>query len=895
MFFTREDIEKIHQGLLRLGIKDSELPETINVNSDDTLAVVQDGKNKKINIEEFFNNISLFKKEGFINITDRFNKHSISLIEAIQTVPTHQRIDGLVITFEDINGDWRIYQFRGDAVDFFDENKWTDLYDYTNYIVKSITPDEEDLTVSKPDKNGNAIVSLKDRVYDESNFSGKGYKILRKNIQTIDGVRKNILTQDMINKSNTIYEIRYDFDLNEKEIILKEGCLLYFKGGRLKNGEIYFNNTSIIGDLKFHNCYLNNEIVLNTILSDTSFTGDTKYDSSILKFLLLNTAKNNGSLIINRDYNISIDDYSYAVVDEVNTKTFILIKHSNGFEVNFNGHTIYENSKDYTNNHNFIHLYRCNNVSILNLKYIVTLNNNILNPYEDDNASGAIPIKTNGDCGNCNFEVSAENVGSCVRCGEFGIIDSDNLGNPTPNYVYKGLYNSKLKVTAYNSGYSCAIYTGENIEIKANFNKIHRGVYLAGANDANVIVNGKNVKTPTLVLIKDSVYYDTNDSSFRIRKYKECKNINLSVTDTGSTNDYTSMVSIESYNDYYFTERTVSYNFSNINVKLYSINNGNISRGIVINSRDLNNNRDKVEVFLSNLTTDKTFTVLSSVGDGDVSLNISNCYMPKCTINIKSPHFINIENSIFYTFVNKVTKESFVILKNSELNSISTDNDESKSSIKLINTKITNGSSPKINCFAGLSLVEGENLNFNEGKLLHDIYYNELSIDTTIKFDVSKLLYGSYRIFYIKNIAKSPIYITFTNAILAEGESTIKVLQNEIIKIVVLTQKNLNKAKIILTHNINNYFLSGRSSLRPSKAIESSTYFDTDLNQMLYYNGNSWINAYGELADIKTSGTFIDKPKPKNIGFQYFNTDTHKIITWDGSKWWNPDGTEATN
>lgn len=247
MFFTREDIEKIHQGLLRLGIKDSELPETTNVNSDDTLAVVQDGKNKKINIEEFFNNISLFKKEGFINITDRFNKHSISLIEAIQTVPTHQRIDGLVITFEDINGDWRIYQFRGDAVDFFDENKWTDLYDYTNYIVKSITPDEEDLTVSKPDKNGNAIVSLKDRVYDESNFSGKGYKILRKNIQTIDGVRKNILTQNMINKPNTIYEIRYDFDLNGKTLSIPSNCVLKFVSGVLSNGIISGNNTTIVG------------------------------------------------------------------------------------------------------------------------------------------------------------------------------------------------------------------------------------------------------------------------------------------------------------------------------------------------------------------------------------------------------------------------------------------------------------------------------------------------------------------------------------------------------------------------------------------------------------------------------------------------------------------------
>ena len=257
MFFTREDIEKIHQGLLRLGIKDSELPETINVNSDDTLAVVQDGKNKKINIEEFFNNISLFKKEGFINITDRFNKHSISLIEAIQTVPTHQRIDGLVITFEDINRDWRIYQFRGNAVDFFDENKWTDLYDYTNYIVKSITPDEEDLTVSKPDKNGNAIVSLKDKVYDESNFSGKGYKILRKNIQTIDGVRKNILTQDMINKPNTIYEIRYDFDLNGDEVQIKEGCMLYFIGGSLSNGSIRLND-----------CILHNERFINIKLND---------------------------------------------------------------------------------------------------------------------------------------------------------------------------------------------------------------------------------------------------------------------------------------------------------------------------------------------------------------------------------------------------------------------------------------------------------------------------------------------------------------------------------------------------------------------------------------------------------------------------------------------------
>ena len=60
MFFTREDIDKIQQGLLSLGVKDSELPEVNNITNSDTLAIVQDGKNKQINIIEFFNNISLY-------------------------------------------------------------------------------------------------------------------------------------------------------------------------------------------------------------------------------------------------------------------------------------------------------------------------------------------------------------------------------------------------------------------------------------------------------------------------------------------------------------------------------------------------------------------------------------------------------------------------------------------------------------------------------------------------------------------------------------------------------------------------------------------------------------------------------------------------------------------
>lgn len=201
-------------------------------------------------------------------------------------------------------------------------------------------PDEEDLTSVKESERD--VLKLADRNYAPENFSGKGYKILRRNIKlvsiaitkirvksvpTADGTLsfsingketqvavstssdnttalvaqkaasalqesmteydvstdaslitltrkygdsvtpsafsanttgvvctitdstkrefRNILTPIMINQPNTIYEIRYDFDLNGATIEMKEGCTLKFKGGSLKNGVITGNKTVI--------------------------------------------------------------------------------------------------------------------------------------------------------------------------------------------------------------------------------------------------------------------------------------------------------------------------------------------------------------------------------------------------------------------------------------------------------------------------------------------------------------------------------------------------------------------------------------------------------------------------------------------------------------------------
>lgn len=50
----------------------------------------------------------------------------------------------------------------------------------------------------------------------------------------------------MINKENTIYEIRYDFDLNGEKITIPEGCTLDFQGGSMSNGTVTVRNTKII-------------------------------------------------------------------------------------------------------------------------------------------------------------------------------------------------------------------------------------------------------------------------------------------------------------------------------------------------------------------------------------------------------------------------------------------------------------------------------------------------------------------------------------------------------------------------------------------------------------------------------------------------------------------------
>ena len=117
-------------------------------------------------------------------------------------------------------------------------------------------PDEEDLTQHCK------VLKFKDR----STSAGKGYKILRKNwVGSF-----NILEATEVSLADTIYEIRYDFDLNGQEITLPKNATLLFNGGTFNNGKVICYNTNLLGINKFEDA------------------GNAEFSGTFLKGLILN-------------------------------------------------------------------------------------------------------------------------------------------------------------------------------------------------------------------------------------------------------------------------------------------------------------------------------------------------------------------------------------------------------------------------------------------------------------------------------------------------------------------------------------------------------------------------------------------------------------------------------
>ena len=223
-------------------------------------------------IEDIYSKLSDTPLEALVSLYNHVKcEWKGSVADTRRTVPLFLRRSGLFITYN--NGTKYVTEFFSAGTDqittegWVKDSNWTSVPD-EDYISAGVKPGvgtigyeqlndnlkqlfREKVNVTNfPDDEDIASVDnmlkLKDREVDAANFQSKGYVILRKNLRLVNGVVKNILTQDMINKPNTIYEIRYDFDLDGEVINIQQNCSLKFCSGHLKNGTIVGDDTILI-------------------------------------------------------------------------------------------------------------------------------------------------------------------------------------------------------------------------------------------------------------------------------------------------------------------------------------------------------------------------------------------------------------------------------------------------------------------------------------------------------------------------------------------------------------------------------------------------------------------------------------------------------------------------
>lgn len=179
-----------------------------------------------------------------------------------------------------------------------------------DYLLTNSPVNTEDIT-----RDNQSRLQLADRAYNPASFSGKGYKILRQNI--LNGT--NVLAQSMILSANTVYEIRYDYDLQGQEVTIPEGCILKFNGGSLSNGTIIGDNTELKDQL--YNLKVTIKGTFKNIKADDVITNNEDISASVNMLSSLFKDSNIGLEFSNKEYKTkkSIDVSGISIIGNNST------------------------------------------------------------------------------------------------------------------------------------------------------------------------------------------------------------------------------------------------------------------------------------------------------------------------------------------------------------------------------------------------------------------------------------------------------------------------------------------------------------------------------------------------------------------------------------------------
>lgn len=766
-------------------------------------------------------------------------------------------------------------------------------------------PDEEDLTSVKESERD--VLKLADRSYAPKNFSGKGYKILRKNITPasfattkiivssiptsdgymsfiINGVEshvdvatssdtttdkvadkivakltetmteyevskdasiitltrksggsvtpsafsasttgvvctvtdstkrelRNTLTTVMISEPNTIYEIRYDFDLDGETIELNEGCVLKFEGGRFKNGILKGNNTHIVES---------KAQLFDSIILRGSFDVPFLYYDNF--GVIADTEDNNNSDIINKTNDFikstNINTLTFASSLYYINKQIVIELNPREETLNMIGHSVtIKATESFSENY----LLRINYTSF------GTITKTIIEGLTFDcrSLTGGIYIPNGNDIRIYNIQI--------INLG----VDKKGLLITSGG----GLHFAKSFINGTNKGKSFGIcfHTSDCCADNIGMIDVTTAIYQSGSS---------NIYSDIHPWISSPQNF--NGSNFLL---------------IGAGFAYLDRCSCDTYQRY-----------------IYSLNNPYVTFNNCIFLQNTN---------VVNYASDKNAYVIIEEGNSTNShYSFSGCNIAKYSFQGFSNNDDEIKKRcnfagslLFDKFYSYNGIPEIPYAQYSDITGVYKDGLFKSYDMRKLPEQI-NPTDGHLYLLFGFSIWQGRQV------IIMGIAYSKvfiLAINGYHNTINAHSIYGEPPIsLYSKN---SRLYLscpkhanTPYNTALILGVNGIGDFgEKEVDE--TYTKVNFEK-KIGTTENRPTHFL-----------YNGYEYYDTTLEKKILWNGTAWVNLDGSSFDIKKSGTTDERPSNVEIGFIYKDTTLNKLIIWNGSSWVNMDGTVLT-
>ena len=698
----------------------------------------------------------------------------------------------------------------------YDGKEWIDLVNTEEFNVTNF-PDDEDI-IEKENK-----LKFADKEYNNTQFSGLGRKYLRKNI--ING--KNILTQEMINVPNTIYNIQYDFDLNGAEITIPEGCILKFEGGSLNNGTVTFNKTYLDG-----NPYVKTRIkgyLINDVIHSSWFNvyGNGVDDDRENIQNIINSCIEGKKVIIDKSSSYYKIVNGYGNGESLIEQRADAIKNSTLYPITVDKNDITIEIRGILKSTSILGdliVINGNNVIIEGCGKIQGVGGNDDEGFLDTNSDDVTKqwkpslLVTNGEnitVRNISFEdgpttcINSCNIGAhisnCIFIGGRVVHNSTTLfgimlNNNSLDSIVK---NNRFMPNTKNGKYcSCVYCLTHRANIESNTFAVYHehGIYSYGQE----------------IIIVSNIFKEENslasDIQFFNKSYIVSNNIAINTKEFLQTSR---------------CENTIIS--SNV---ILGTNNGIAIRSYYTGENKL----DNIKII------DNTIVLRESPSDGFcISIDTNDAESNNCIIK---------GNTLDGGSFNLTTLRSPLVLRGIRHGIISNN--------IIQNAERTNFLLYRINeCVFSNNIFIGSGLEFGRVNNINSIFFKDNM--------------------FVNN-SESKVYILICDA----ASNNIFYTNNSFKNIAGVFNSNLPKNYCVVDNIINFKPFHGTTVDRPSSLFKenmSQKYYDTDIRKSITWDGNKrmWMDNNGIRIDTRTEGTFAQKPTVANnfipTGFAYFCTD----------------------